>query len=229
MSDCSSQCSDSSYLSDLDDQCKSHNYDISNGSPIDPANFNVVHYNINSILANDRIEQLTDICTTLRIDVLILSESKLDQTIPNNLITIPGYHEPLRHDRNRHGGGVPMYIAENLVYQHRSELQSNNYEHLWADARINDKVFAINGLYRPPNEDAENHKLFLETAEIILTQLYNYDKAEYKILSGDLNLGNIYCKVPIVNPKPLDNTAPALFFGFGFQHKPARRSHIVVY
>ena len=122
-----------------------------------------------------------------------------------------------------------MYIAENLVYQHRSELQSNNYEHLWADARINDKVFAINGLYRPPNEDAENHKLFLETAEIILTQLYNYDKAEYKILSGDLNLGNIYCKVPILNPKPLDNTAPDLFSSFGFQHKPARRSHIVVY
>jgi hypothetical protein len=66
-------------------------------------------------------EQLTDICRTLRIDVLILSESKLDQTIPNNLITIPGYHEPLRHDRpinGRHGGGVLMYIAENLVYQH---------------------------------------------------------------------------------------------------------------
>ena len=54
-------------------------------------------------LKSDRIDQLTDVCRTLNINVLILSESKLDQTIPNNLITIPGYHEPLRHDRARNG------------------------------------------------------------------------------------------------------------------------------
>ena len=139
MSDLLSECSEISFISDFEDEFHSLNIDISNGPPIDIANFKIVHYNINSILANDRIEQLTDICRTLRIDVLILSESKLDQTIPNNLITIPGYHEPLWHDRpinGRHGGGVLMYIAENY-----------NYEHLWADVRINDKIFAINGLY----------------------------------------------------------------------------------
>ena len=125
-----SECSETSFISDFEDKFHSLNIDISNGHPIDIENFKVVHYNINSILANDRIEQLTDICRTLRIDVLILSESKLDQTIPNNLITIPGYHEALWHDRpinGRHGGGVLMYIAENLAYQHRPELQSNNY------------------------------------------------------------------------------------------------------
>ena len=219
MSDLWSECSDTSYMSDIEDNFHSLNIDISNGSPIDNENFKVVHYNINSILAPDRIEQLHDICKTLKIDVLILSESKLDQTIPNNLISIPGYHEPLRHDRQlngRHGGGVLMYIAEYLAFQHRSEFQSDMYEHVWADVRINDKIFAINGLYRPPNESAENHQQFLETAEIILNQLSNYDKADYKLLSGDFNFGNIYCKVPILNPKPLDATAPDLFSSFGF-------------
>ena len=65
-----------------------------------------------------------------QIDVLIISESKLDQTIPNSLITIPGYHEPLRHDREqngRHGGGVLMYISENLPFQQRYEFQSKNF------------------------------------------------------------------------------------------------------
>ena len=120
-------------MSDLEEDFHSLNIDISNGPPIDINNFIIVHYNINSILATDRIEQLTDICKTLNIDVLILSESKLDQTIPNNLITIPGYHEPLRHDRNingRHGVGVLMYISESLAYQHRKELQMHDYEHL---------------------------------------------------------------------------------------------------
>ena len=114
LSDVLSECSDVSLLSDLEEEFHSLNIDISNGPPIDIDNFKIVHYNINSLLATDRIEQLTDICNTLKIDVLILSESKLDQTIPNHMITIPGYHEPLRHDRiinGRHGGGVIMYIA----------------------------------------------------------------------------------------------------------------------
>ena len=50
-----------------------------------------------------------------------------------------------------------------------------------------------------------------------MTQLSNYDKAQYKVLSGDLNFGNIYCKVPVLLPKPLDNTASDLFASFGFQ------------
>jgi hypothetical protein len=101
-----SECSEISFISDFEEEFQSLNIDISNGPPIDIENFNVVHYNINSILENDRIEQLTDICRTLRIDVLILSESKLDQTIPNNIITIPGYHDPLRHDRPINGRHV---------------------------------------------------------------------------------------------------------------------------
>ena len=220
MTDLLSECSDTSYMSDLEEEFHSLNIDISNGPPIDIDNFIIVHYNINSILATDRIDQLTDICKTLNIDVLILSESKLDQTIPNNLITIPGYHEPLRHDRNlngRHGGGVLMYISESLAYQHRPEFQNENYEHLWADVRVNNKMFAINAMYRPPNESAENHQHFLETADDILQQLSNYDRAEYKLMSGDLNFGNCYCKIPILNPKPLDASAPDLFSSFGFQ------------
>ena len=174
MSDLNSECSDTSYVSDLEDEFNSLNIDISNGPPINIDNLIIVHYNINSILAHDRIEQLTEICRTLNVDVLILSESKLDQTIPNNFLTIP-----LRHDREingRHGGGVLIYIAEALVFQHRSELQSNNFEHIWADVRINEKTYAINALYRPPNESPDDHQLFLQTADNILQQLSNYDK-----------------------------------------------------
>ena len=84
MSACSSVCSDCSYQSEIDDQSKSFNFDLSNGSPIDVENFNIVHYNINSILAHDKLEQLTDICRLLNIDMLIITESKLDSNIPTN-------------------------------------------------------------------------------------------------------------------------------------------------
>ena len=79
-SDVSSNISDLSYLSDLDYDVQSYNYDLSNGSPVDVNNFNIAHYNINSITANDRLTYLYDICTILKLDVLILTESKLDNS-----------------------------------------------------------------------------------------------------------------------------------------------------
>ena len=150
---------------------------------------------------------------------MIISESKLDKTIPTNLIKIPGFHEPLRHDRSvngRHGGGVLMYISEKLAFQQKHEFQSEFFEHIWADVRVNGQTFSINGLYRPPDEDADSHELFLKTTENILIQMNNYKKAKYHILSGDFNFGNIYCKAPPLQSKPLDTRASDLFASYGF-------------
>ena len=145
LSDVFSNLSDSSYMSDLDlDECQSLSFDLSNGSPININNFNIVHFNINSITAENRLNQLSDICQTLNLSVLVITESKLDETIPSNLITIPGYHQPVRRDRiinGRNGGGVLIYIAEYLVFQHKTELQSDSYEHIWLDIRIKDIIY----------------------------------------------------------------------------------------
>ena len=135
-SDVSSVISDCSYISEFDNECQSINFDLSDGSPIDVNNFNIAHYNINSITAFGRLDQLSSICATLKLNVLILTESKLDDTIPSSLITLPGYHEPIRRDRNRNGGGVLVYIAQNLIFNHKEHLQSDYYEHIWVDIRI---------------------------------------------------------------------------------------------
>ena len=84
---------------------------------------------------------------------------KLDKTIPTNLITIPWqicWH-------------VLMFIANNLVFQQKQTLQSQYYEHIWVDVMLNGNVFANNVFYRPPNESQDEHQLFLDTAEEILT------------------------------------------------------------
>ena len=46
-SDLLSECSETSNISDFEEDINSINIDISNGSPIDINNFIVVHYNIN--------------------------------------------------------------------------------------------------------------------------------------------------------------------------------------
>ena len=217
LSDLSSNISDISYLSDLDDEPQSINYDLSYGSPININNFNIVHYNINSITADDRLDQLSDLCRTLNLAVLVITESKLDQTIPTNLITIPGYHEPVRRDRDingRNGGGVLIYIAEYLVFQHKTGLQSSMFEHIWVDITYKNIIFSINALYRPPSETVDSHMQFIDACDDLLQKLQSH-KATYKIVTSDLNFGNCYCKYPILAPKPLDATAPDLFANYG--------------
>ena len=78
-----------------------------------------------------------------------------------------------------------MYIADNLVFQQKQTLQSQYYEHIWVDVRLNGNVFAINVFYRPPNESQDEHQLFLDTAGEVLTKLNNYSRANYKINASD--------------------------------------------
>ena len=160
-------------------------------------------------------DQLSDICSTLKLDVLILTESKLDITIPSSVITLPGYHEPLRRDRNRNGGGVLVYIAQNLIFYQKEHLQSENFEHIWVDIKIRNETFTINAFYRPPNETNESHTKFLDTASKILQKLSTYNSSQ-KVIASDLNFGNCYCKFPTLEHKPLDSAASDLFSSFGF-------------
>ena len=71
--------SDCSILSEPEENPQSVNIDISNGSPIDTKDLIVVHFNIDSITAEGRLEQLKTVCQTLKGDILIITESKLDR------------------------------------------------------------------------------------------------------------------------------------------------------
>ena len=177
--------------------------------------FLVFHYNINSILVDGRLDLLTDIVVKYKVHVLVLTESKLDASIPDNVIKIPGFHEPVRKDRNRHGGGVVVYIADFLPFKQKSDLELNLLEHIWVDIFISGQTFSINAIYRPPNETNEDHIKFIDNTKILLENLSNYNN-NTGVLLGDLNFGNIYCKEPILEPKPLDNDASDLFAENGF-------------
>ena len=46
-------------------------------------------------------------------DILAIIDTKIYHTVPDNEINLPGY-SPIRKDRNRHGGGVLVYIRESI-------------------------------------------------------------------------------------------------------------------
>ena len=121
-------------FSEPDDQPKSIAVDLSNGSPLNPNDFIGLHYNINSITALGRLDQLNQISRSLNLDYLVINESKLDATIPSNLLLLDGFHEPVRNDRNRDGGGCLIYISKVLTFKRQSRFESKHFEHIWVDA-----------------------------------------------------------------------------------------------
>ena len=201
-------------LSEPDSNPQSIDVDLRNGSPLNTDDFSIVHYNLNSILTEGRLEELVENVKVVKPDVLVVTESKLDETIDSKQLKIDGFHEPIRKDRNRRGGGCLIYISDDLTYKQQIKLESAHFEHIWVDIRQNNKIYSVNCYYRPPN--INNHEIFLQETENILAKLSQHQATE-KIVISDLNFGNVYCKSVPLDPKPLDAEAPELFSSFGFK------------
>ena len=48
-------------------------------------------------------------------DILMISESKLDDTFPTIQFMIDSFTEPFRLDRTRNGGGILLYVKNNIA------------------------------------------------------------------------------------------------------------------
>ena len=67
--------------------------------------------NINSI--RNKIDMLSDLVAN-KIDILLISETKLDASFPSVNFLIPGFSKPYRRDRSSHAGGLLLYIREDI-------------------------------------------------------------------------------------------------------------------
>ena len=75
-------------------------------------------------------------------DIICIVESWLSPEIFDHEITIPGY-EHRRYDRNRHGGGVIIFVLQNQIFYHPLlEILT---------VTINYRKFKCSLFYRPPN------------------------------------------------------------------------------
>ena len=67
--------------------------------------------NINSL--RNKFESLQHIINK-NIDVLLISETKIDSSFPSAQFHLEGYATPYRLDRNANGGGILLYIREDI-------------------------------------------------------------------------------------------------------------------
>ena len=68
--------------------------------------------NINAI--NNKFEQLKHIIKN-SVDVLVVTETKLDSSFPNGQFSIDEFARPFCRDRNKNGGGVMIFVRDDIT------------------------------------------------------------------------------------------------------------------
>ena len=70
------------------------------------------HLNINSI--RNKFDALSIIIKN-NVDILMISETKLDDSFPTAQFLLPGFSAPYRPGTNSNGGGIMLYIREDIL------------------------------------------------------------------------------------------------------------------
>ena len=141
--------------------------------------FKIGTLNIASL--HKHIDELIVVMEKQPFDILAVNETRLDETIPDSSIQIPGYFV-VRNDRNRNGGGVCAYVRSSINIRRRTDLESSSLELLALEVKKpNSKPFLVYCWYRPPHSPVECFDIFeqlINKAEFDYTDIY---------ITGDIN------------------------------------------
>ena len=136
--------------------------------------------NINSL--PNKFEQLK-ISILGNIDILVITETKLDNSFPTTQFIIDGFSIPYRKDRNIHGGGILIYVREDIPSK---ELKKHTFpddiEGMFVEINLRKAKWLLFGSYHPPNQ-CDNY-YFDKVSNSLDIYIDRYDKF---LLAGDFN------------------------------------------
>ena len=87
--------------------------------------FKIMSLNTFSLLPH--LDELCIFVDSEKPHIICINETKLDDSIDDSLVHIDGY-AIIRKDRNKHGGGVALYIHKNINFEPKRELMCDEIE-----------------------------------------------------------------------------------------------------
>ena len=108
---------------------------------------------ININFLENKFEPLKSIIKD-NVDILLVSETKLDNTFPLNQFEIEGYSTPIRLDRNCLSGGIAFFIRDDLPNK-ELELRTlpKNIDGIFIEITIHKNKWLIIGGYNPHKDN----------------------------------------------------------------------------
>ena len=153
----------------------------------------IAHLNINFLY--QKFEPLKDLVKR-RVDILVISETKLDNSFPMGEFEIEGYFTPIRLDRNCHGGGIILYVRSDLPCKElNTHKLPNDVDGIFAELTIRKTKWLFVAGYNNKKENIANFLSHLSKG--IDKYICNYENflilGNFNISIPDDNM-NIFCE-----------------------------------
>ena len=141
----------------------------------------MAHININSL--RNKFDMLTNSVSEY-IDILMISETKLDDTFPHALYHLKDFSNPYRLDRNSHGGGILVYVRDNIPSNLvKLDQKFENFEGFFIELELSKKnKWLLSYSYNPHKGNTKQH---LSNISKGLDELNS--KYDNILIIGDLN------------------------------------------
>ena len=143
----------------------------------------IAHLNINFLY--NKFEGLK-LLVQNKIDILVLSETKLDDSYTTKQFMIEGFSSTFRADRNAHGGGLFIYVRDDIPCKIlKNHKQPGNVEAIFIELKLKNRKWLLMGGYNP-HKDSISYFLS-HVSKGIDANMNNYENL---ILIGDFNAVN---------------------------------------
>ena len=120
-----------------------------NPGPTTESVLDILHLNIRSI--RHKLSYLNSFVNDF--DILCFTETHLDHTVNNDDLHLDGFCNILRKDRNSFGGGVMIYLSNQIHAYRRQEFEPTDIECIWIEVDNHTCKYFLCCIYRPPNSD----------------------------------------------------------------------------
>ena len=141
-----------------------------------------IHQNIRGL--HTIFESLCSIIATHNIDIITLSETHLYDSDNLSLYKIDGYDAIFRCRTEGKGGGVCIYIKQQIIWERRDELEKDSIESIWLEIFFqNSHSILLCCVYRPPDSSNYLSKSFNQNLNDILLTI-----TKETIIMGDCNV-----------------------------------------
>ncbi|CAG2239474.1 PLG [Mytilus edulis] len=144
-----------------------------------PTNIICAYLNINSY--RYKFESIIDLLNRNIVDILFLSETKLDDSFPDAMFTVDNFSF-YRSDRNKYGGGVLAYMRSDLAGDRNKQAEFQDIESIALEVTTEDNKWLFIGAYKQPSmPDSKFSTDFNLTTDKVIKK---YDNV---LIMGDLN------------------------------------------
>lgn len=157
-------------------------------------NLNIAHVNAQSLACISHFDEIYKILNDNKnLHILAISETWLNTNHTLKKYKIPGY-KLLRSDRTRSsGGGVALYISENLKPKKLNVNDaSSGVEFIFVEITTKFNKMVVSGAYRPPNINYKELDVYFD--------ILSHNTLVYKDV---ISMGDLNCNMLALNPESI--------------------------